>query len=737
MDFRKFAIRLGQPLSVPLLYLSLIALLWAGFGLGRVGLYEEWTILSTIDSSVPVLINLESNHITGFGLEVFYTRPLSLAPNNLGFMLTPNSFVGQHILLILFLFGCGYFGYRLVNLLLPSRREVALLTGMLCMFPIADSGYLNFRLLVVVFVTLCWIMSAWLLVVYFQYKRLPVLILMYIVLCAGLLGYESPYPIVLCTPIVLVWLARGVTRRVILCSILWYIGPLVTLIRTALVTSNGDASYIANLASINAALGFKTIVLNALAATRRAYQRSFIDAWLEGLSKLGESPYMGYALLMTVIGTAAIIRLVWFNRPSPEFQAPRIGFRRWLFMLVISLGAVIAGFAIFLPLQAYRNINDRVFMMTGFGTALSVSLLLYLFTQWVGRYYSNARLGRTLFTLGASAMILATSAQVVDQHRVYNELSLVLQRFLGQMMQLAPGFTPGTQVMVVDETGSLYGDQFLGEEGFISSLIRVMYHDNRINAFICYPYVHYGAPMGTCQVKADKFTNLGTSRIQDFMNSYHDNSELVIFKYSPDRNLTLMQKIPDEILEGKTSLYYFPLDRIVDAPPTLRQRELLACWPIEPCTDSITPKPVTTFFTGFSPQDELLRHGLGWFKPSPPADERKLTLTWNSSYRSTIYTLLAPAKAPYLLSLRILYSGLDNLPRDLWLRVNGVPVGLNWTQETAGPARGEAVIPLDVILLNPAYTQLEFSFAKLIYITPPNTSIMGSVAFDYISIKPQ
>jgi hypothetical protein len=450
----RFALQRWRVLAAPLVLFVLLGLVWAAFGIRRVGLYEEWAIRYTMDETAPILVNVDWNNIPGYGLAQHYTRPLSFLPNTIAFLLTPDSFVGHHIVLLLMLFGCGYFFYLLIRRLLPGRDEIALLAAILCMFPAADTGYMNFRLLVAVFVALCWVAATWLLVVFCQDRRRVALVFMFIVLSAGLLAYESLYPLVLLTPVLLVWLARGINRRVVLCSILWYVAPLIVLLRTVIVVASSNASYVGGLLNENIQRDLKTILTIIWYAFWRVVQRSFLSAWLEGLAQAMRSPYTVFAFAIAAVGAVALLGVViQKRRENPQPPVERLTRWRWISLLAISGGAIIVGFGLFLAVESYSVITDRVYILTTFGTALTIALVLYLASQWVARR-TNPRFGAIIFTVFAFVFVLSSATQALEQTRVYNQLSLVLQRFLGQMIEIAPKFAEDTRIMVIDESGS-------------------------------------------------------------------------------------------------------------------------------------------------------------------------------------------------------------------------------------------------------------------------------------------
>jgi hypothetical protein len=709
--------------------LLLLGLVWAGFGFTRVGLYEEWAIRSTMDETAPILLNLDWNGIKGYGLEQHYTRPLSFFPNTLGFLLTPDSFLGQHLVLIALLFGCGFFFYLLVLRLLPTQHRMALLAAILCMLPAADTGYLNFRLLVAVFVALCWVVATYFLIVFYQNKQRVFAVLMLVILSAGLLAYESIYPLVLCTPILLLWLGRGLKRRIILASLLWYTAPLAVVLRTLIVMMN-SGSYVGSLLSENANRDLKTILTILWYSFWRVYERSLLAAWVEGLSKAWHSSYMGVALLITLVALVALYIANRRRTNASEETPTAIKHWQWLTLLVLSVGAIFVGFGLFAVIEGYSVVTDRVYILTGFGTALSLALLLQFASGWLGRRIS-LRAGTVCFAVGAAVLIFASTMQAIDQTQVYQRLSSILQRFLGQMVALAPELRPNTQIMVIDDTGSLSGEQFMGQEGLLTPFVRVLYQDKTLFASICSPLKLYGDPLGTCVFKNDMFGIEGDSAIPLFMNTMHSDQDLLLFRYGSDRNLKLLSAISGD---GSAASYH-PEAHILNAPPPLRARILFACLPIKPCTDSITPPFVTAFHTDYTFRDEISRHGLGWFKPEKHVIGG-VTLAWNNAYQSILHVRLQPNQS-YRFRARIVDTRLTDPSKEMMLKVNGSLVALDWKLASDGTFTLQGHIPSTLIDPQQFDTQFEFEYAKLAPINGNKPTFLGSVAFDYLDVAPE
>lgn len=116
-----------------------VCLLWLPFGFGMVGHIEEWDILSLFTRHGVFFFAGEDSPLATHRL-----RPLTAAPNAVAYLLTPDSFVGMHLLQMLSLiakgFAAAYIGYWLFR----SRLYAVALGLLMVVFP-ADTMQLSFR----------------------------------------------------------------------------------------------------------------------------------------------------------------------------------------------------------------------------------------------------------------------------------------------------------------------------------------------------------------------------------------------------------------------------------------------------------------------------------------------------------------------------------------------------------------------------------------------------------------
>jgi len=117
----------------------LVCLLWLPFGFGMVGNIEEWDILSLLTRHGVFFFAGENSPLASHRL-----RPLTAAPNAVAYLLSPDSFVGMHLLQMASLIvkgtAAGLMGYWLLR----SRLYAVMLALLVIVLP-ADTMQLSFR----------------------------------------------------------------------------------------------------------------------------------------------------------------------------------------------------------------------------------------------------------------------------------------------------------------------------------------------------------------------------------------------------------------------------------------------------------------------------------------------------------------------------------------------------------------------------------------------------------------
>src|SRR5713101_345412 len=219
---------------------GLVLTLWLPFGWKVTGLYEEWFVMSGGDTGknpVRMLYNPPSNQSY---------RPLTVAPYILGYILTPDSFLGFNIIFAIWMLGKGFAMYALVRRLVPENPSLAFVSGALLVVYPADRALLTLRTTNVQAGVFLLLVALNLLIVAWQRFRWPTVVAMLLAEGVALGTYEGGLLLTFGAPVLLVWLRDGIDKRLAAVVALWWavsIAFVFHLIRTL----RDPASYAAGL----------------------------------------------------------------------------------------------------------------------------------------------------------------------------------------------------------------------------------------------------------------------------------------------------------------------------------------------------------------------------------------------------------------------------------------------------------------------------------------------------------
>ena len=325
--------------------LFVVGVIWFPFSLKIMGLVEEWDLMAHLDSPANLL---------SFIHNLFPIRPLVIVPFAAGYLLTPGSYVGLNIVQLLLFFVKGVLVYSLLRRLLPTKPAFAFLTSALFIIYPADSELFAMRHIATHFALCCYLLSVYLLVIYWKRPRALILGLTCFALAFSLLVYEAGYPLVAVSPLILLWLEGRLTKRVLRIAAVWYSVPLVCaawgILQLSGVQNAQQNLFLASGARISFADNVRGIADNLL----RAYTRSLFSSWQDAISRLPNSAFLLGALLIVVVGGGMTW---WLTRPSVE-SFPKDGPHEFLMPLANwFVPAILHGSPS--PLYGGKGLGDR------------------------------------------------------------------------------------------------------------------------------------------------------------------------------------------------------------------------------------------------------------------------------------------------------------------------------------------------------------------------------------------
>jgi hypothetical protein len=706
---------------------AVVILLWVPFGFRHAPLYEEWIFARVHHFERPVwFIDADSP------LNPFQVRPLMLWPNALAETLTPGSFSGLYFLAMIFFWLKGVTGYLVFQSLFRRLTDHADLYGLfaailLIIYP-ADSGLFALRG-IQTHVALIFLLGAIAGVLHtVQHPKRWHWAIIWAALSVSLLMYETGYPVVALTPLLMIWSSgRPVWKptRLLIAQIgLWFIPPISCGIRALIITRSGAASYLSDVSSDPVGANGTVSLGDLINTLLFVIGRLFIGGWNEAIRGATQGGYGVFTLgVIGVIGVVGLAAL-WTRREGERGNSIRTP------LLLTGIGVLIGvgGFAAFLPVRILHYTTERTYVLASAGAVLTLMGLLLTITTLFFRYRPNWR--QIIHLVNGVVLIVLCGLgwhHAVQQHAAYIRLAGLQERVFGQMVAIAPRLKDRAFVVIVDETGLLKGNWFSGAEANLSNPLRYVYNNNTLAGTVCYAERAYIFNIGQCVFKRDLLYINGAIPVGG---TFGDDKQygwagVVIFVFSPNFQLTLLERFPPNyqaefpLIEDYRPGLLIHTDQVVN-----RSATLFPCFPVEPCTASLHTQR-SAYFTDLDPQAEHWRPGFGWHDSDQGA-------MWTGAYRTTALTWLADRN--YQLRFSVVDRALPDGELNLQVEVNHIKVALTRTNTLNG-AIYTATLPNWVIAASPYYTEISFLTDRLKPESDQPKLQLG-VRVDWIRVEP-
>ncbi len=544
---------------VPIVALiSLSILLWLPFGL-QVGYFaDEWTTLAGVQAGAFLTSTV---------------RPFELVPWFIAYHLAPNSYMGLNLLILLLIIGKGVMSYLLLCDLGFNQLYAFGSSVLLILYP-ADTGVFYLGTVSIHASIFTYLLALWLLVRFWKSGRrwLWILIALISGLCTGF--YEGIYPLIFLAPLVLVYLQRGITRRVFLTSLLWLAVPILFGLRlTSILFLNSSSAntYQSSLFASDHSIG--TILASLWRANRYSLLDSWISAAMQTFAYNGWSgfrnvikttllnPYLVYALMAA--GIVIVVSLILMRFPQNGSASKKHS----VLLLVVSPIILTFGFLLY-SVTNLRDINLRTFLHASMGAALFISTALWLLGGILRRQ-------SLIYSIGLTILALVATSSLLIQHHGYDSLGKSQIPFMQSLVQAAPHITPKVAVVVMDETPNHDLDsRFNHISSYLQAAIQMIYGDNTLSAAICYPDAvgTWGVFEEKCVFNTDTM-QLVYKGVPAWTREYN---QIVIFRYATDKTLHLETDITPYLPSDEASRLYAP-DKLIaaDSPRPIRAQTML------------------------------------------------------------------------------------------------------------------------------------------------------------------
>jgi hypothetical protein len=491
---------------------AIIAILqWLPFGWNIGPRVDGWTLLGDVDKGMRPYI---------FTSPDLVTRPFFFWVWILNHHIDPDDFVLLNIILMVMLIIRGTAMYILALQLFPRQHLFAYLSGALIMIFPADSAtyyegathvLLSFTLLLVAVNVLVW---------YWRDRRWWQLVLALCFEAISVGNYEIGNLLLLATPLVLLWLDRHVSWRLVAVTLLWWVIPTASLVVAYADVYFNPASHHNTLLDTTG-VPYTQKVWNAIQAQFwTPYAAGFRELLTANTSTTSWSALV--ALGITCVVALLVLVLRRQNTPTSSGTLAVASLIQWVLLAAASIFAMLLGIILFMPsdqLNSFASYQPaRLFYFSAIGAvgttvalafALDIGVLqifrkinasetisrianyLRPFTRSLGQLKVDriVRAGQpsryTIASIVTLAIIASGAMSLLMQHQLWRDYSWKQQRLLGQIILQTGHIEDGTLVFVIDQSkGAL--DDYLPFNYIFEGAFQLVEDNYSLHARLCY-----------------------------------------------------------------------------------------------------------------------------------------------------------------------------------------------------------------------------------------------------------
>jgi hypothetical protein len=534
--------------------LALCILLWGPFGLNHVGLVEEWTFYKA--------------HAAG-------VVPPGIPPNRLilftylGYLLTPDSFMGLYLLIAASTLLKGVLLFSILKRFIRNSAPLAFAITFLWIIYPADTGVFNprdeaYQLAIITYLLALFVLLRW-----WDTRRVMYLILIWASQIVCLMTVEMPYPLIFATPIILIWLEKRLSRRVIWYTAIWLVVPTVMLVWTFNLFINNALSYQSGV--IDTSLSSTSSLLSIFLSFGYLYLQHFALGWLLALA----SPLdIGFKILAVIVGLMAGILTYIQTKTLHFYHIPHL--RRWAYSGLVIMAL---GYVTFMVSKNHRELMDRVFTLSSAGAALTL-----IIAAWSLVMYLPVARRRVAFSIAVGVLAAWAALWAYERQKDTVRYSDLETKILTGITRQMPSWSAQHIVMVLfDRTGTLATGDIMATFGntvildnaelkfggnstsrHFQDAIRFIYNSDNIDAVLCFPdTMTQRASLEQCEFRTDNFV----FRSQSMRGGIYPYDEVIAFEYTGDIRLLSTLTTPN----GQVIANYQP-ERIINTSAPLPHR---------------------------------------------------------------------------------------------------------------------------------------------------------------------
>lgn len=677
---------------LPLLALILIVLLlWLPVGVQTTGIAEEWDFYALASSGVPLIPS------SAWSAE-HQLRPFVALPFAVGYWLSPNSFVGLNLAMIAIFIGKALTMYAVLHLLFPKESILPFgIAALFVLFP-ADTSTMALRTVNIHFTLLLCLTATTLLILHWHKPKIYLLILMTISLVISFGTYEISIIFALFVPLLLVWLEKRISRRVIFYSALWYLPLAIFLGWYLFMLSQVNTTYQSGLLSSVDGVSLTQIIGNFSQSIFHGLNWNFFQGWQRAVVALSISP--NHVLIAIV---AACLTFVVALIQTKDIQ-PFRHYKLYYAFAAVGLALVLLFFAPYSLSPQYMAATERVFYFTAIGGALCTYSVVFLTCRILP-------IRRVAFPIMLSILVGLGMVNLLNQQQYYANWSRRQQILLASIGETLPHIRNDQVTIILISSGAIelinninpfYNDQLFKYYYNFTYALRYFYRSSLIKGLVC-PTIAF-CEDGLAKIRRDRS---------------------IFLEYVPfTGGVMMLEEIPEEYQTFLTGGSYNPHALIdQDAPPPERASTVLTvCWPPERCY----PSPVSTVSVDF---DQLITSG-GWRGPEVNPDAT--TFQWTISQEAVIQFPPMVNSDTYALTCRVLGAMSPEILDSLVVQINGHPVAVSRQLDELSATIYQASIPGE--FFNESFNEIRFTTDDPV--VPEGGIEALGIAFDWLRIEP-
>jgi hypothetical protein len=317
-----------------------------------------------------------------------------------------------------------------------------------------------------------YLLAVYLLLSFYEKPHMLKLSVMWVCVLVSLFSLELFYPIVVFTPLILVWKERGVSPHLVRTSLAWWLVPILAFLYIAFMFTQGETYQSWLLA--RSGLNRPSVIGEIIDSILLAYRRHFYEGWAIAIQQFDFGSWL-FPFVLVATGIGSFMLGVNAHKKALSKRLPT---RRYFEMFFVGIIAIFLGYIVYM-ITPYRQDTWRVYYVSGIGGAICIACLVYFLSN-------RFRHSSVVFVATMTLLIGLSVSRAVNQHQYYVGLSIQQQQLLREIARVVPRWDTSATLVVVDETGRYQDNWSLGTSYLVEYALRYLYDDYTLQVVLCY-----------------------------------------------------------------------------------------------------------------------------------------------------------------------------------------------------------------------------------------------------------